>query len=143
MAYLREQFDNKSLHLFELCELLTKEISELASAEYKLKLMFLLVHIIEECQKALSNIDMEKCLKDLKELVKKACEKSEKQKKALNDHFSRDKVIMDIIDERNDDLQNLHDEIVSKLEQFDELVKLLARKRNEKEPEEIVRQSKC
>lgn len=142
MAYLKEQFDNKSLHLDDLCNLLTEEISELATAEYKLKLVFVLVHIIEESQKALGEINIDNCLKELQELVEKACDKSEKQKKALNDRFSRDKVIMDVIEERNDELQNLHDEIISKLEQFNMLVKQLARKRNEMKPEEIVRQSK-
>ena len=142
MAYLKEQFDNKSLHLDDLCNLLTEEISELATAEYNLKLVFVLVHIIEESQKALGEINIDNCLKELQELVEKACDKSEKQKKALNDRFSRDKVIMDVIEERNDELQNLHDEIISKLEQFNMLVKQLARKRNEMKPEEIVRQSK-
>ena len=142
MAYLKEQFDNKSLHLDDLCNLLTEEISELATAEYKLKQVFVLVHIIEESQKALGEINIDNCLKELQELVEKACDKSEKQKKALNDRFSRDKVIMDVIEERNDELQNLHDEIISKLEQFNMLVKQLARKRNEMKPEEIVRQSK-
>ena len=147
MAYLKEQFDNKSLHLDDLCNLLTEEISELATAEYKLKLVFVLVHIIEESQKALGKIDIDNCLKELQELVEKACEKSEKQEKALNDRFTRDKVYfdkvyMDVIEERNDELQNLHDEIISKLEQFNKFVKQLARERDKKKPEEVVRQSK-
>ena len=65
MAYLKERFDDTSLHLDDLCNLLTKEITELATAEYKLKLVFVLVRIIGESQKALSGIDIKDCLKEL------------------------------------------------------------------------------
>lgn len=141
MTNLKIQFETTNLD--ELCNSLTQEITGLATAEYKLKLVFVLVHIIEECQKALNFIDTENLINDFKALVEKACKKSEMQEKALNGRFSCDnKLIMNIIDERNDELQNLYDEIDSKLKQFNKLAKQLARKRDEMEPEEVIRQSK-
>lgn len=125
MAYLKEQFDDKSLHLNGLCDLLTKEITELATEEYKLKLMFVLVHIIEESQKALGEIDINNCLKELRELVNKACEQTEKQKEVLNVRYDQDKQVRNIIDGTNADLQALDKVIEPLLARYEDLLNTL------------------
>ena len=125
MAYLKEQFDDKSLHLNGLCDLLTKEITELATEDYKLKLMFVLVHIIEESQKALDEIDINNCLKELRELVNKACEQTEKQKEVLNVRYDQDKQVRNIIDGTNADLQALDKVIEPLLARYEDLLNTL------------------
>lgn len=125
MAYLKEQFDDKSLHLNGLCDLLTKEITELATEDYKLKLMFVLVHIIEESQKALGEIDINNCLKELRELVNKACEQTEKQKEVLNVRYDQDKQVRNIIDGTNADLQALDKVIEPLLARYEDLLNTL------------------
>ena len=130
MAYLKEQFDNKSLHLDDLCNLLTEEISELATAEYKLKLVFVLVHIINESQKALGDINIDNSLKELKELVKNACEQTEKQKEALKLRFDQDKVVRDIIDGSNSELLALDREIEPLLTRYESILNTLVKIRD-------------
>lgn len=130
MAYLKERFDDTSLHLDDLCNLLTKEITELATAEYKLKLVFVLVRIIGESQKALSGIDIKDCLKDLQELVNKACEKSEKQKEVQKLRFDQDKVVREIIDGSNSELIALDKEIEPLLVHYEDILNTLVKIRD-------------
>lgn len=130
MAYLKEQFDDISLHLDDLCNLLTKEIAELATAEYKLKLLFVLVHIIGESQKALGDINIDNCLKELKELVHKACERTEKQKKVMKLRFDQDRQVRNIIDGTNADLQALDKEIEPLLSRYESIVNTLVKIRD-------------
>lgn len=127
MAYLKEQFDNKSLHLDDLCKLLTKEIEELATAEYKLKLVFVLVHIINESQKALGEIDIDNCLKELQELVNNACEETEKQKEVQKLRFDQDKEVRDIIDGSNSELLALDREIEPLLARYESILNILVK----------------
>ena len=127
MAYLKERFDDTSLHLDDLCNLLTKEITELATAEYKLKLVFVLVRIIGESQKALIGIDIKDCLKDLQELVNKACEKSEKQKEVQKLRFDQDKVVREIIDGSNSELLSLDREIEPLLARYESILNTLVK----------------
>lgn len=139
MAYLKEQFDDKSLHLNGLCDLLTKEITELATEEYKLKLMFVLVHIIEESQKALGEIDINNCLKELRELVNKACEQTEKQKEVQKLRFIQDKQVRDAVDGTNTDLLALDKEIEPLLARYESILKTLVGIRDSKSlPERAV-----
>lgn len=130
MAYLKERFDDTSLHLDDLCNLLTKEITELATAEYKLKLLFVLVHIIGESQKALSGIDIKDCLKGLQELVNKACEKSEKQIEVQKLRFDQDKVVREIIDGSNSELIALDKEIEPLLVHYEDILNTLVKIRD-------------
>lgn len=75
MNKLREQFD--ATNLDEFCKSITQEIIQLATSDYKLKLMFVLVHIIEESQKALDGIDTENLLNDFKALIEKLVKNKE------------------------------------------------------------------
>ena len=140
MSHFKEQFDTTSLNDF--CNLLTEEITELATAEDKLKLVFVLIHIIEESQKALSDINTDNFVTELYNRLNAACERSEKQKESLIQKFSADQRTMsNIIDGSNDELQNLHDDIENKLSQFDKLIKEYARIRDKMKPEDV-KQSK-
>lgn len=143
MAYLKEQFDDKSLHLNGLCDLLTKEITELATEEYKLKLVFVLVHIIEESQKALGEIDINNCLKELHELVNKVCEKSEKQQEALVAWFTQDKRVKEVIDGTNDELKTLEQNISELLTQYDKQLKTMIEYRNKLSLPEVLEVKEC
>ena len=130
MAYLKDKFDEKSQHLDDLCNFLTEEITELATTDYKLKLVFVLVHIIEESQEVLGNIDIKNCLKELQELVKKECEKSEKQREALATWFIQDKQVKEVIDGTNDELTTLEQDISKLLTLYDEQLKKMIEYRN-------------
>ena len=111
--------------LDDLCNSITQEIAQLSSAEYKLKLVFVLVYIIEESQKALSGIDTSNLLTDLKNLVNKACEKSEKQKDVQKLRFTQDKQVRDAVDGTNSDLIALDKEIEPLLAQYESVLQQL------------------
>lgn len=130
MAYLKEKFDDKSLHLDDLCNLLTKEITELATEGYKLKLMFVLVHIIEESQKVLGNLDTNNLVNELRKLVDKTLGQSEKQIAVQKLRHAQNKQVKDIIDGSNEELDNLDRQIESLLSQYERTLKSLVNYRN-------------
>lgn len=130
----------ESYKLNDLCNLLTQEITDLSMAEDKLKLVFVLVHIIEESQKVLDGIDTSNLLVNLKDIVSKACEKSEKQKEILALKFSNDQaLIRNLIDGKNNEFDTLQDDIEQKLEQLKKLIKQLVLIRDNMNPEEVKR----
>lgn len=140
MASLKKQFDTKNLD--ELCNSLTQEITQLATSDYKLKLMFVLVHIIEESQKALGEIDINNMVKELKTLVEKACEKTERQKEALSTWFYQDKLVTETIDGTNNEISTLEQDILEQLKQYDEYLNKLVEFRRKLSLPEIV-DKKC
>lgn len=133
---LIEKFNTTNLD--ELCNSLTQEIAQLATSDYKLKLMFVLVHIIGECQKALGDIDTTNLLNDLKALVGNACDKTKKQKEALDTWYSQDKTIKEIIDGTNDEISTIEPQITELLKQFDEHLKKMVELREKLDLPEIV-----
>ena len=127
---LKEQFNDKCLHLDDLCNLLTKEITELATEEYKLKLMFVLVHIIEESQKVLGNLDTNNLVDELRKLVDKTLGQSEKQIAIQKLRHIQNKQVKDIIDGSNEELGNLDRQIESLLFQYERVLESLVNNRN-------------
>jgi archaellum component FlaC len=127
---LKEKFNDKSLHLDDLCNLLTKEITELSTEEYKLKLMFVLVHIIEESQKVLGNLDTNNLINELRKLVDKTLGQSEKQIAVQKLRHVQNKQVKDIIDGSNEELDNLDKQIESLLSQYERVLKSLVNFRN-------------
>lgn len=127
---LKEQFNDKCLHLDDLCNLLTKEITELATEEYKLKLMFVLVHIIEESQKVLGNLDTNNLVDELRKLVDKTLGQSEKQIAIQKLRHIQNKQVKDIIDGSNEELGNLDRQIESLLFQYERVLESLVNYRN-------------
>lgn len=127
---LKEKFNDKSLHLDDLCNLLTKEITELSTEEYKLKLMFVLVHIIEESQKVLGNLDTNNLINELRKLVDKTLGQSEKQIAVQKLRHVQNKQVKDIIDGSNEELDNLDGQIESLLSQYERTLKSLVNYRN-------------
>lgn len=117
MASLKKQFDTTNLD--ELCNSLTQEITQLTTSDYKLKLMFVLVHIIEESQKALGEIDINNMVKELKALVEKTCIKTEKQLEINKLRHAQNKQVKDIIDGTNKGLKTLDDEMESILSRYE------------------------
>lgn len=117
MASLKKQFDTTNLD--ELCNSLTQEITQLTTSDYKLKLMFVLVHIIEESQKALGEIDINNMVKELKALVEKTCIKTEKQLEINKLRHAQNKQVKDIIDGTNKELKTLDDEMESILSRYE------------------------
>lgn len=126
---LKEQFENKNLHLDDLCNLLTEEITELSTVKDKLKLVFVLVHIINESQKALGGIDISNCLNELQELVDKARKQTEKQKEVQKLRFDQDKQVRNIIDGSNNELLTLDREIEPLLERYERILNTLVQTR--------------
>lgn len=130
MAYLKEIFDDKELRLDDLCNLLTKEITELATEDYKIKMVFVLVHIVEECQKVLGNIDTSNMVNDLKVMVEKTCEQSEKQINIQKLRHTQNKQVKDIIDGSNEEINSLDRQVESLLSEYESALKSLVSYRN-------------
>ena len=130
MAYLKEIFDDKELRLDDLCNLLTKEITELATEDYKIKMVFVLVHIVEECQKVLGNIDTRNMVNDLKVMVEKTCEQSEKQINIQKLRHTQNKQVKDIIDGSNEEINSLDRQVESLLSEYESALKSLVSYRN-------------
>lgn len=141
MTNLKEQFD--STNLDELCNSLTQEITQLATSDYKLKLMFVLVHIIEESQKALGEIDINNMVKELKTLVEKTCIKTENQLEINKLRHTQNKEVKDIIDGTNKELKTLDDEMESILSRYEnELQKMVKLRDNLSIPERETNQQR-
>lgn len=130
MAYLKEIFDDKELRLDDLCNLLTKEITELATEDYKIKMVFVLAHIVEECQKVLDNIDTSNMVNDLKVMVEKTCEQSEKYINIQKLRHTQNKQVKDIIDGSNEEISRLDRQIESLLSEYESTLKSLVGYRN-------------
>ena len=96
---LKERLETTNLS--ELCNLLTQEITQLATSDYKLKLMYVLVHIIEESKKALETIDTTYFTTELKEVIGNACKQGEKQLEIAKLRYSQDRMVRDAIDSKN------------------------------------------
>ena len=138
---LKEQFDTTNLD--ELCNSLTQEITQLATSDYKLKLMFVLVHIIEESQKALGEIDINNMVKELKTLVEKTCKKTENQLEINKLRHTQNKEVKDIIDGTNKELKTLDDEMESILSRYEnELQKMVKLRDNLSIPERETNQQR-
>jgi transcriptional regulator with AAA-type ATPase domain len=141
MTNLKEQFDTTNLD--ELCNTLTQEITQLATSDYKLKLMFVLVHIIEESQKALGEIDINNMVKELKTLVEKTCKKTENQLEINKLRHTQNKEVKDIIDGTNKELKTLDDEMESILFRYEnELQKMVKLRDNLSIPERETNQQR-
>ena len=141
MASLKKQFDTTNLD--ELCNSLTQEITQLATSDYKLKLMFVLVHIIEESQKALGEIDINNMVKELKTLVEKTCKKTENQLEINKLRHTQNKEVKDIIDGTNKELKTLDDEMESILFRYEnELQKMVKLRGNLSIPERETNQQR-
>lgn len=141
MKKLREQFNTTNLD--ELCNSLTQEITQLATSDYKLKLMFVLVHIIGECQKALGDIDTTNLLNDLKAVVDKACAETEKQLEINKLRHNQNKQVKNIIDGANKELKTLDDEMESILFRYEnELQKMVKLRDNLSIPERETNQQR-
>lgn len=141
MASLKKQFDTTNLD--ELCNSLTQEITQLTTSDYKLKLMFVLVHIIEESQKALGEIDINNMVKELKALVEKTCKKTEKQLEINKLRHAQNKQVKDIIDGTNKELKTLDDEMESILSRYEnELQQMVKLRENLSIPEREANQQR-
>ena len=141
MTNLKEQFNTTNLD--ELCNSLTQEITQLATSDYKLKLMFVLVHMIEESQKALGEIDINNMVKELKTLVEKTCKKTENQLEINKLRHTQNKEVKDIIDGTNKELKTLDDEMESILFRYEkELQKMVKLRDNLSIPERETNQQK-
>lgn len=120
---LKEKYE--AYKLDDLCKLFSEEIDALSKEEYKLKKAFVLIHIIEESQKALNSIDTSNFVEDLKKLINNSREKSEKQKDLLKLRFAQDKQIRDAIDGTNKESKALDNEIEPLLARYESIVKAL------------------
>lgn len=123
MNSLRCQFD--STNLDELCNSLSRELTGLVTSNYKLKLMFVLVHIIEESQKALGEINIDNCVEELKGLINKACEKTKMQMEVQKLRFTQDKQVRDVVDGTNAELIALDKEIEPLLARYESVLQQL------------------
>lgn len=128
MKTLIEKFNTTNLDA--LCGELTKEIEELASVEHKLKLLYVLVHIIDECQKHLKTMDKDYWPESLKKLLDNACAKSEEQLEVLKTRHRQDKAVRDAIDGNNHQLSQMGNQIESLLADYEAVLKQLVEARS-------------
>lgn len=128
MKTLIEKFNTTNLDA--LCGELTKKLEELASVEYKLKLLYVLVHIIDECQKHLKTMDKDYWPESLKKLLDEACKNSEGQLEVLKTRHLQDKAVRDAIDGNNDQLSQMGNQIESLLADYEAVLKQLVEARS-------------
>lgn len=127
----------KLYKLDDLCKFLMEEINELSQEENKLKVAYVLMHIIEESQKALGEINTKDFVTVLKEKIENVCKESEKQKDALDTWFKQNKQVREVIDGTNDGLKVLEEEIAKRLNLYDSSLKSLKEQREKKGIHEI------
>lgn len=120
---LKKQFDTSKLDDF--CNSLTRDFNELSTVDNKLKLVFVLLHIINESQKALDEINIDNCVRELQELVNKACEQTKKQKDVQKLRYTQDKQVRDVVDGTNAELIALDKEIEPLLARYESVLQQL------------------
>lgn len=121
----------KNTCLDELCTYLSDEIRQLANVEYKLKTVFVLLHIIEECRIVLGRIDTSNFLDTFKKKINEVSEKSEIEKELLKQTFLQDVKIVEALDCKDNITTVLVTETKSKIEELESLLGKIVKQRDQ------------
>ena len=129
MEKLKDKVDKYSLD--DLYNCLADEIGQLATAEYRLKMVFVLLFIIEECRKALNKIDTNSFLDNLKVRIGKVAEQSEIEKDQLIQTFIQDVRVVETLDCKDDSVIKKVADIRRKIAELEDVLGKLIKQRDQ------------
>lgn len=121
----------KTTQLDTLCKDLSVEIMQLSMVEYKLKAVFVLLHIIEESRKALAHIDVTNFLDTLKQKNNEVSEQTETEKNQLVQMFMQDVKVVEALDDKDHLITRLIDETKDKIEELEILLNRIVKQRDQ------------
>ena len=121
----------KTTQLDTLCKDLSVEIMQLSMVEYKLKAVFVLLHIIEESRKALAHIDVTNFLDTLKQKINEVSEQTETEKNQLVQMFMQDVKVVEALDDKDHLITRLIDETKDKIEELEILLNRIVKQRDQ------------
>ena len=115
----------------ELCTHISDDISQLGSSKYKLKSVFVLLHVIEACRNTLDHIDISNFLDSLKKKIKEVAEKTDLERNQLIQTFMQDEKVVEAIDSKESSIEKLTTDIKRKVEELDTLLGRIIRQRDQ------------
>ena len=129
MDKLMEKMETTQLDT--LCKDLSVEIMQLSMVEYKLKSVFLLLHIIEESRKALAQIDVANFLDTLKQKINEVSEQTETEKNQLVQMFMQDVKVVEALDNKDYFITRLIAESKDKIEELEGVLSRIVKQRDQ------------
>ena len=121
----------KTTQLDTLCKDLSVEIMQLSMVEYKLKAVFVLLHIIEESRKALAHIDVTNFLDTLKQKINEVSEQTETEKNQLVQMFMQDVKVLEALDDKDHFITRLIEDTKDKIEELEILLNRIVKQRDQ------------
>ncbi len=117
--------------LDSLCKDLSVEIMQLSNVEYKLKSVFVLLHIIEESRKALAHIDVTNFLDTLKQKINEVSEQTENEKNQLVQMFMQDVKVVEALDDKDHFITRLIEDTKDKIEELESVLSRIVKQRDQ------------
>lgn len=129
MEKLKEKIE--TIKLDELYASVSDEFVQLSTVDYKLKLVFVLIHLMEECRKVLNDLDVDFFLSELKNKISDTCVKTGCETNQLLQRLTYDVNAIEAIDEKDDRLNRLADEAKEKLDELETILGRIVRQRDQ------------
>ncbi len=129
MEKLKEKIE--TMRLDELYASVSEEFVQLSTVDYKLKLVFVLIHLMEECRKVLNDLDVDFFLSELKNKISDTCVKTGCETNQLLQRLTYDVNAVEAIDEKDDRLNRLADEAKEKLDELETILGRIVRQRDQ------------
>lgn len=129
MEKLKEKIE--TMRLDELYASVSEEFVQLSTVDYKLKLVFVLIHLMEECRKVLNDLDVDFFLSELKNKISDTCVKTGCETNQLLQRLTYDVNAIEAIDEKDDRLNRLADEAKEKLDELETILGRIVRQRDQ------------
>ena len=129
MEKLKEKIE--TMRLDELYASVSEEFVQLSTVDYKLKLVFVLIHLMEECRKVLNDLDVDFFLSELKNKISDTCVKKGCETNQLLQRLTYDVNAVEAIDEKDDRLNRLADEAKEKLDELETILGRIVRQRDQ------------
>lgn len=121
----------KTTQLDNLRKDLSAEIMQLSMVEYKLKSVFVLLHIIEESRKALAQIEITNFLDTLKKKVAEVSKQTETEKNQLLQMFMQDAKVIEALDDKDHFMARLIGEAKDKIEELESVLSRIVKQRDQ------------
>ena len=129
MDKLNDRMETTPLEM--LCQELSSEVVQLAEAKYRLKSVFVLLHIIGESRKALAAIDVTNFLNTLKQEINDVYEPSDIEKNQLIQIFMQDVKVVESIDCKDQTISRLIEETKDRINEMESLLGRIVKQRDQ------------
>ena len=130
----------ETTQLDTLCQELSSEVVQLAEAKYRLKSVFVLLHIIVESRKALAAIDVTNFLNTLKQEINEVYEPSDIEKNQLIQTFMQDVKVVEAIDSKDQSILRLIEDTKDKINELESLLARIVNQRDQLSLSELNKQ---